>query len=232
MRGRALAAALLLLVASTCARATIWERPLGPYGVFRVDLPSGWTAKLQEPDAGVVAPSQSRRRPAFRCSCSSARFPCPTTSPTRCSRTAPAARSRGCRASPRSRRSRPSGSRARYPAASTCPPPTSGSGSPPRRTSSTESRATWSPGGCSPRSRSSPICRAVPSATARSRSCARPGTSRPRCRCSTTREPCRSPFPTALGAYWSICPASSSSRGSRSRRSKAFAWRAPTPAPA
>ena len=51
MRGRALAAILLLLVASTCARATIWERPLGPYGVFRVDLPSGWTAKLQEPDA-------------------------------------------------------------------------------------------------------------------------------------------------------------------------------------
>jgi hypothetical protein len=51
MRGRALAATLLLLVASTCARATIWERPLGPYGVFRVDLPSGWTAKLQEPDA-------------------------------------------------------------------------------------------------------------------------------------------------------------------------------------
>ena len=51
MRGRALAAALLLLVASTCARATIWERPLGPYGVFRLDLPSAWTAKLQEPDA-------------------------------------------------------------------------------------------------------------------------------------------------------------------------------------
>ena len=193
---------------------------------------AGGRRSCKSPMQRVVAPSQSRRRPASRCSCSSARFPCPTTSPTRCSRTAPAARSRGCRASPRSRRSRPSGSRARYPAASTCPPPTSGSESPPRRTSSTASRATSSPGGCSPRSRSSPICRAVPSATARSRSCARPGTSRPRCRCSTTREPSRSPFPTALGAYWSICPASPSSRGNRSRRSRRSLWRAPTPAPA
>jgi hypothetical protein len=41
--GRVLAAAFLL-VASTSARAAIWELPLGPYGVFRLDVPSGWTA--------------------------------------------------------------------------------------------------------------------------------------------------------------------------------------------
>jgi hypothetical protein len=41
--GRVLAAALFL-VASISARAAIWELPLGPYGVFRLDVPSGWTA--------------------------------------------------------------------------------------------------------------------------------------------------------------------------------------------
>src|SRR5262245_51292762 len=39
--------ALLSLVLSSSARAAIWELPLGPYGTLRLDMPDGWTAKLQ-----------------------------------------------------------------------------------------------------------------------------------------------------------------------------------------
>ena len=50
MHRRALAIFLLLSTAGA-ARAAIWEQPLGPYGTFRLDVPSGWTARLQGPDA-------------------------------------------------------------------------------------------------------------------------------------------------------------------------------------
>ena len=38
--------ALALLLLSSQARAAIWELPLGPFGAFRLEVPSGWTAKL------------------------------------------------------------------------------------------------------------------------------------------------------------------------------------------
>ncbi len=167
--------------------------------MFRLDVPSGWTARLQGPDAPggrAVAITPPTLRPLL---CWSARFHCPTTRPPRCSTTAPAARLRGCSASPRRRRSGPGGSRTPigrgfYVSVTDrrVTQPTAG------RISSTASRASWSPAGCSPPSRSSPIWRAGQSASRRSRWCAPPGTNRPRCRCSTTAAPCRSRFPTGL----------------------------------